>query len=63
MKIKIEPTYRKDYPIHMQNPTVEICIAGDDHSLGEVLEHLITPALKAWGFIIEEGMITLDLDA
>ena len=60
MKITIEPT-DKSQPIEIQNPGIAVWIAGDDHNLCEVVEYLVIPALKAYGYGISEGMITVDL--
>lgn len=60
MKITIEPT-DKTQPIEIQNPKISVWIAGDDHNLCEVVEYLVIPALKAYGFMVDDGMITVDL--
>lgn len=63
MKITIEPTEKKTCHIEMQNPKIEVWVAGDDHTLSQVLEYLVTPALKAYGFLLDEKSIIIDLDA
>jgi hypothetical protein len=60
MKITIEPTEDHGRKIEMQNPKVEIWIPGDDHTLEEVVEHLVVPALKAFGYGISEGQIVVN---
>ncbi len=62
MKITIEPTEKQSpYPIQMQNPKIEIWIAGDNHSLSEVINFLVIPALNAFGYVVTQEMITIDL--
>lgn len=62
MKITIEPTEKQTCHIEMQNPKIEVWVAGDDHDLSQVLEYLVTPALKAYGFLLDKKMIILDID-
>ena len=60
MKIRIEPTEPQGDDIEGQNPGVEVWLAGDDHNLQEVIDHLVVPALRAFGYIISEGRITVE---
>jgi hypothetical protein len=60
MKITIEPTANHGHKIEMQNPKVEIWIPGDDHTLEEVVEHLVAPALRAFGYGISDGQIVVN---
>ena len=57
MKITIEPTENHGNKIEFQNPKVEVWIPGDDHNLQEVIDYVLTPALKAFGFMVAEGQI------
>jgi hypothetical protein len=59
MRITIEPTHQGlggKYP----NPKAIIEIPYDDYTIDEVLENLVTPALRAFGYLIEEGQIYFD---
>jgi hypothetical protein len=60
MKITIEPTENHGRKIELQNPQVEIWIPGDDHTLEEVVEHLVVPALRAFGYVVSEGQIVVN---
>ena len=60
MKITIEPTANHGRKIEMKNPKVEIWIPGDDHTLEEVVEHLVVPALRAFGYGVSEGQIAVN---
>ena len=57
MKITIEPTANHGNKIELQNPKVEVWIPGDDHTLQEVVDYIVTPALKAFGYMVAEGQI------
>jgi hypothetical protein len=59
MKITIEPTANHGRKMEMQSPKVEIWIPGDDHTLEEVVEHIVTPALRAFGYRVDDGQITV----
>lgn len=50
MKITIAPTELDNKISQFQHPTVTIEIHGDDHSLSELIDTLIRPALLGWGF-------------
>jgi hypothetical protein len=63
MKITIEPTEKQSCHIEMQNPKIEVWVSGDDHNLSQVLEYLVTPALRSYGFFLDQKVIALDLDA
>ena len=60
MKITIEPTENKRREIELQNPKIEIWVPGDDHTLEQVVEHLVTPALRAFGYGVSEGQIVVN---
>lgn len=62
MKITIEPTDKESFEIEMQNPTVVVTVIGDDHTLTDVMEYVVIPALKAFGYFIEPEMVTIDLN-
>lgn len=51
MKITIEPTMdqSKQKP-NMKHPIVSICVPDDDLTLPDVLEILVEPALRAFGY-------------
>ena len=54
MRITIEPTEDKPFPdLGRQHKRIVIECAGDDHNLYEVIDDLITPALRAWGYQLE----------
>lgn len=55
MKIRIEPTENQGRNIECQNPKIEVWLAGDDHKLQEVIDYLVVPALRAFGYGISEG--------
>jgi len=57
MKITIEPTENQGHEIELHNPKVEVWIPGDEHSLHEVIEHIVTPALRAFGYRVDYGQI------
>jgi hypothetical protein len=59
MKIRIEPTECQGNKVECQNPKIEVWLAGDDHNLQEVIDYLVTPALKAFGYGISEGQISV----
>jgi len=59
MRITIEPTHQGlggEYP----NPKTSLEIPTDDYTIDEVLENLVTPALRAFGYLIEDGQIYFD---
>ena len=58
MKITIEPTENYGNEIALHNPKVEVWIPGDEHTLHEVIEHILTPALRAFGYKVDNGQIT-----
>jgi len=60
MKITIEPTEDHGRKIERQSPKVELWVAGDHHSLEEVIEHLVAPALRAFGYGISDGQIVVN---
>jgi hypothetical protein len=39
---------------------VELWVPGDHHSLEEVIEHLVAPALRAFGYGISDGQIVVN---
>ena len=53
MKITIEPTHQGFGGKH-PNPKVILELPSDDYSLDEVLEMLIEPALRAFGYTFAE---------
>ena len=61
MKITIEPTENHGRKIGSQNPTVELWVPGDDHNLEEVIDYLVVPALRAFGYSVSENQITVGL--
>jgi len=63
MKITIEPTDKQSFDIQTQNPTVVVTVNGDDHTIKDVMECLVIPALKAFGYFIEPEMVTINLSA
>jgi hypothetical protein len=60
MKITIEPTEDHNRKIERQIPKVELWVCGDHHSLEEVIEHLVVPALRAFGYGVSDGQIVVN---
>jgi hypothetical protein len=58
MRITIEPTHQGVGGKH-PNPKVIVELPSDDYSIDEVLENLIGPALRAFGYVFDEDHITL----
>lgn len=58
MKITIEPT-NEGLGGTCPNPKVTVELPNDDYSIDEVLENLIGPALRAFGYVFDEDQITL----
>ena len=51
MRITLEPTTSQDgKPIDMQHARIVIDYDGEDHTLYDVIDYLVAPALKAWGY-------------
>jgi len=59
MRITIEPTHQGLDRLN-PNPKAIIEIPSDDYTIDEALENLVTPALRAFGYIIEDGQIYFD---
>ena len=59
MKITIEPTENYGNETKPRDPKVELWVPGDDHDLDEVIEYLVVPALRAMGYRVDDGQITV----
>lgn len=57
MKITIEPTNKQPENIEDAYPQVSIALEGDYHNLQVVVDCLVVPALRAFGYLIPEGCI------
>lgn len=62
MRITIEPTHQGLDRLN-PNPKAILEIPSDDYTIDEVLESLVIPALRAFGYIIEDGQIYFDSDS
>jgi len=61
MKITIEPTDNNSHRIELQSPKIALWVPGDDHTLEQVIEHLVTPALRAFGYGVSDGQIVVNM--
>ena len=56
MRITIEPT-KQGIGRKFPNPKVTLELPDDHMGLGQVIEELVVPALKAFGYLISEDQI------